>query len=84
LWEIGLFSNKWSLLAAAITIAIAFLAIYVLPVGMTPVSSDLFGTLFTFGLLPPIVEEVVKLILKFVRKSGLAQAPVPELAKVEG
>src|SRR5581483_4672181 len=37
LWEIGFFSNKWSLYAAALTIVIAFVAIYILPVGMTPV-----------------------------------------------
>ncbi len=63
-WEIGLFSNKWSIYAALLTIIIALVAIYILPVGMVPLPSELIPKLFALGLLPPIIEEIVK----FVRK----------------
>jgi Ca2+-transporting ATPase len=64
LWEIGLFTNKWSLYAAALTIAIALAAIYVIPVGMTPVPGAILPTLIGLGLVPPVVEETIKFIRK--------------------
>ena len=64
LWQVGLFSNKWSLYAAALTVAIAAAAIYILPVGMVPLPADMWPKLLALGLIPAIVEEVVK----FVRK----------------
>jgi len=67
LWEIGLFSNKWSLYAAVITVVIALAAIYLIPVGMTPVPAAILPTLFGLGLLPPVVEEAIKFIRKQVR-----------------
>ncbi len=66
IFQIGLFTNRWSLLAAVITIGIALLAIYVLPVGMTPLDSALVAPLIAIGIIPPIVEEVVKLIRRTV------------------
>lgn len=61
LWQIGFFSNKWSLYAAALTVLIAIAAIYVFDVGMMPLDSALLPTLFALGLIPPVVEEGVKL-----------------------
>lgn len=60
IFQIGLFTNRWSLLAAVITIGIALLAINVLPVGMTPPPAELLPLLFGLGLIPPIIEEAVK------------------------
>jgi len=68
IWQIGFFTNKWSLIAAGITIGIALLAIYVLPVGMTPLDSSLIPPLLALGLIPPIVEEVVKVIRRAVSR----------------
>jgi Ca2+-transporting ATPase len=64
LWEIGFFTNRWSLIAAVITIGIALLAIYVLPVGMTPLAGSLVAPLLLIGVIPPIVEEAVKVMRK--------------------
>ncbi len=64
LWEIGLFSNKWSLYAAGLTVVVAAAAIYILPVGMVPLPADIWPKLLALGLIPAVVEEVVK----FVRK----------------
>ncbi len=75
IWEIGFFTNKWSLIAAVVTLAIALLAIYVLPVGMTPVPGTILPTLLVIGLIPPIVEEGVKFALKF-RSSPNPQQPI--------
>jgi Ca2+-transporting ATPase len=77
LWEIGFFTNKWSLLAAVVSAGIAALAIYVFPVGMTDIPSSLWPILLGIGLVPAIVEEVVKFILKFTNKP----TPVPTPAK---
>lgn len=68
IWEIGFFTNKWSLIAAVVTVGIALLAIYVLPVGMTPLPDLLLPELMAIGLIPPIVEEVVKIIRKAVNR----------------
>jgi Ca2+-transporting ATPase len=72
LWEIGFFTNKWSLIAAAITIGISVAAIYVLNIGMVAVPTDFLPLLFGFGLIPPIVEEIVK----FTRRGLREQEPV--------
>ncbi len=66
LWEIGLFSNRWSLYAALVTVVIAVAAVYLIPVGMTPVPATILPTLFGLGLIPPVVEEAIK----FIRKQG--------------
>jgi Ca2+-transporting ATPase len=68
IWQIGFFTNRWSLIAAVITIGIALLAIYVLPVGMTPLDSSLIPPLLALGLIPPVVEEVVKVVRRAVRR----------------
>jgi len=76
LWEIGFFSNKWSLIAAGITVVIALVAIYVLPVGMTAVPNTLLPLLFVLGIVPPFVEEVVKFVNKRVlRRDTVKVAP---------
>lgn len=62
LWQIGLFTNRWSLIAAVITILIALAAIYILPVGMEPVPGEILPMLLGLGLIPPIAEEIWKLI----------------------
>jgi Ca2+-transporting ATPase len=68
LWQIGLFTNKWSLYAAGVTILIALAAIYVLNVGMVPVPATILPTLLALGLLPPIVEESIKFIRRLTRQ----------------
>ncbi len=73
LWEIGFFTNKWSLYAALLTLGIAALVIYVLQVGMVPLPLDMLPKLFLLGLIPALVEEAVK----FVRKKLY-----PELTRV--
>ncbi len=62
LWQIGFFSNRWSLIAAVITIVIALGAIYVIDVGMTAPPSELLPTLIALGFLPPILEETIKFV----------------------
>ncbi|MBW4438629.1 MAG: cation-transporting P-type ATPase [Pleurocapsa minor GSE-CHR-MK-17-07R] len=69
LWQIGFFTNRWSLIAAGITVGIALLAIYVLPVGMTPLPGAVLPTLFALGLIPPVVEETVKFIIRKTRRA---------------
>ncbi|MEP7285963.1 MAG: cation-translocating P-type ATPase [Chloroflexota bacterium] len=64
LWQIGFFSNKWSLYAVLLTAAIAIGAIYVLPVGMVKLPLSMLPVLIGLGFIPPIVEEVVKFIRK--------------------
>jgi P-type Ca2+ transporter type 2C len=64
LWEIGFFTNRWSLLAAALSVVLVLLAVYVLPVGMNAEAMSLYPQLFLLGLVPPIVEELVKYIRK--------------------
>ncbi len=68
LWQIGFFSNKWSLLAAGITVVIAFAAIYVLNVGMTAPPSEIVPALIGLGLIPPVVEEAIKLARRAIGK----------------
>jgi Ca2+-transporting ATPase len=68
-WEIGFFSNKWSIYAALLTIIIALAAIYMLPVGMVPLPAEIVPKLLALGLLPPVVEEIVKLIRKIQNPS---------------
>jgi P-type Ca2+ transporter type 2C len=67
LWEIGAFSNKWSLYAAGLTVAIALAAIYILPVGMRPLPTEIIPELFALGIIPPIVEEIVKVFRRRAR-----------------
>ncbi len=66
LWQIGFFTNRWSLYAALLTVGIALAAVYLIPVGMTPVPSTILPSLVGLGLIPPIVEEVIK----FVRRQN--------------
>jgi Ca2+-transporting ATPase len=68
LWEIGLFTNKWSLIAAVITIGISVAAIYVLNIGMVPVPNELLPMLFGLGLIPPLAEELVKFARRGLRE----------------
>jgi Ca2+-transporting ATPase len=59
-WEYGFFSNKWSLLAAAISGLVTILAVYVFPLGMKPVSGELLIILLGLGVVPAVLEEVLK------------------------
>lgn len=68
IFQIGVFTNRWSLIAAVITIGIALLAIYVLPVGMTPLDGALVAPLIAIGIIPPIFEEILKLIRRTVER----------------
>ena len=60
LWQIGPFSNKWTLISAFATLLLVLAAIYVLPIGMTSEAVALAPTLMAMGLLPPILEEAIK------------------------
>lgn len=60
LWTIGFFSNKWTLLSAAATVAMAVAAMFATGIfGMTPLPSALLP-LLALGLIPPAVEELLK------------------------
>lgn len=72
LWEIGFFTNRWSIIAVFITLGISVAAIYVLNIGMVPVPSETLPLLFGLGLIPPIVEELVKLARRGVRMKEMA------------
>ena len=74
LWQIGFFSNKWSLIAAGITVVIAFAAIYVLNVGMTAPPSEIVPALIGLGLIPPVVEEAIKLARRAMGKDTVKAA----------
>ncbi len=76
LWQIGFFSNKWTLVSAFATLLLCVSAIYILPVGMTSEATPLAPQLCAMGLIPPIVEEAIK----FVRqKAGYVDTSVPEV-----
>lgn len=62
LWEIGLFTNRWSLLAALVTAVIAVVAINVPMFGMMPLPIEMLPLVFILGLIPPVAEEVVKFV----------------------
>ena len=64
LWQIGFFSNRWSLAAAGLTLVIAVVAIYVVPIGMVALPLAWLPTLIGLGFIPPAVEEIVKLTLR--------------------
>ncbi|MDO8515606.1 MAG: cation-translocating P-type ATPase [bacterium] len=64
IWELGFFTNKWSLAAAALSAAIAGIAVYFPPLGMKPVTIDLLLIILGLGLIPAITEESVKIIRK--------------------
>jgi Ca2+-transporting ATPase len=67
-WEIGLFSNRHSLGAVAISLTIALVFVYVPGinnlVGLAPLGLDILMPIMVVGLLPPVVEEITKLFLK--------------------
>lgn len=75
IWEIGFFTNRWSILAIFVTIAIAVAAIYVLNIGMVPVPSETLPLLFGLGIIPPIVEEVVKFVRRGLREGEATASP---------
>jgi Ca2+-transporting ATPase len=78
LWQIGFFTNRWSLYAAALTVGIAFVAVYILPVGMTPVPNAILPMLLALGVIPPLVEEVIKFVRKQTGQNVSALRSVPE------
>lgn len=60
IFKIGLFSNPNTLKAAALTIVLALVGLFVPIFGMTPLPTALLP-LLALGLIPPAVEELVKL-----------------------
>jgi Ca2+-transporting ATPase len=68
IWEIGLFRNRWTLGAVAISMSIALFFVYVPvvndAVGMTALSLSIFPLMMVVGLLAPFAEELTKLYLK--------------------
>jgi Ca2+-transporting ATPase len=75
LWEIGFFSNKWTLYAAGLTVLVALAAIYILPVGMRPLPGEIIPSLLALGLIPPVVEEVVKFVRKIQNPALTREQP---------
>ncbi len=65
IWEIGFFSNKWTVLAAVATVILTVVGLYIPWFGMVPLPAGLLSVL-ALGLIPPTVEELVKLIRKVV------------------
>lgn len=68
IWEIGFFSNGWTLLAGATTVAMGAFFLLVPPVthflGMTGLPVAFWPIIFGLGMVPPIFEEVVKYLRK--------------------
>jgi Ca2+-transporting ATPase len=68
IWEIGFFRNRWSIGAVAVSFTIAMISIYVPVVneamGMTGLDISFVLVTAVIGLIPPIVEEITKLVLK--------------------
>lgn len=61
IFQIGIFSNLNTILAALATIAMAVAGLYIPIFGMTPLPSALLP-LLVLGVIPPTVEEIVKWI----------------------
>jgi Ca2+-transporting ATPase len=70
LWEIGFFTNRWSIIAVFITLGISVAAIYILDIGMVPVPTETLPLLFGLGIIPPIIEELVKFARRGLRDSA--------------
>ena len=71
LFEIGVFTNKWTLGAVALSMAISLFFVYMPGVntamGLAPLDISMMLTACLVGLIPPIVEEFSK---PFLRKSA--------------
>ncbi|NJN66870.1 MAG: cation-transporting P-type ATPase [Chloroflexaceae bacterium] len=85
IWEIGLFRNRWTLGAVAISMSIALFFVY-MPVvneavGMTTLSLSFFPLMMVVGLLAPLAEELTKLYLKREKQQtgGEEPAGVPSM-----
>jgi len=69
LLQIGMFANRWTPPAVALSLAISLVVVYVPGVnkamGLAPLDATLLGLTCLVGLIPPIVEELSK---PFVRK----------------
>ncbi len=63
IWQIAVFSNQWSVLAALATVGLAFLGLSLPVFGMTALPLALLPLLL-LGLIPPVSEE----LLKFTRR----------------
>jgi len=79
IWEIGLFRNRWTLGAVAISMSIALFFVYVPvvneSVGMTALSLSLFPLMMVVGLLAPFAEELTKLYLKQEKRRAQQEEP---------
>ncbi len=74
LWQIGPFSNPWTLLAALVTAALAVAGLFIPMFGMIPPPAALLPYL-ALGLIPPAVEELVKAVRQLVAKARTARKP---------
>lgn len=74
LWQIGPFSNPWTLVAALLTAVLTIAGLYFPLFGMTPPPAALLPYL-ALGLIPPAVEELVKVIRQAVAKARTARKP---------
>lgn len=68
IWEIGLFRNLWTIGAVGVSLSIALFFVYVPVVneatGMTALDFSYLPLIVTVGFVPPIAEEITKLVLK--------------------
>lgn len=68
LFEIGLFTNKWSIGAAALSMAISVFFVYVpgvnVAMGLAPLDASMMLICCLVGLIPPLAEELTKPILR--------------------
>ena len=61
IFQIGIFSNRNTILAALATVALAVAGLYIPVFGMVPLPVALLP-LLALGLIPPAVEEIVKMV----------------------
>lgn len=66
IWTIGFFTNRASLVAAGLSAFIAVISVYLLPLGMKPITIEMLMILLLLGSIPALTEEAVKLARKYV------------------
>lgn len=68
IWEIGFFTNRWTIGAVVISLTIALFFVYAPVVnqamGMAALNGGLLLLIALVGLIPPLAEEITKLFLK--------------------
>lgn len=66
IWEIGWFTNKWSLLAGGVSALVAYLTIF-FRIDTVALPMSLLVICFALGIVPAIAEELTKLAIKKYR-----------------